>query len=220
MLCLTAHTWQQIPKKCQKIESNLKLPKSPLEVKIMTTTKNRLWTVEEYHRMIDAGILTTADKVELLDGNIMQMSPQSPLHAGTTQCITYYLQNLLQGKAYIRVQLPITLSTSEPEPDIAVVRIDPKFYIDHHPNASEILLLIEVSYGSLEVDKQIKIPIYARANIAEYWIVDTITRQVYIYRQPQGGDYQQKITLPANASIAPLTFPEITVNFAEAFFPG
>ncbi|HLO84238.1 MAG TPA: Uma2 family endonuclease, partial [Nostocaceae cyanobacterium] len=169
----------------------------------MTTTQNRLWTVEEYHRMIDAGILTTEDKVELLDGNIMQMSPQSPIHAGTTQRIDSYLQKLLHGKADIRIQPPITLSTSEPEPDIAVVEIDPNFDIDHHPNAAEILLLIEVADSSLEVDQQIKIPIYAQANIADYWIVDTITLQVYIYRQPSATDYQQKITLPATASIAP-----------------
>lgn len=88
----------------------------------MTATKNRLWTVDEYHRMIEVGILTPDDKVELLEGRIIEVSPQSPPHAATTQRIDGYLQNLLRGQAQIRVQLPITLPTSEPEPDIVRAR--------------------------------------------------------------------------------------------------
>lgn len=115
----------------------------------MTTTQSRLWTVDEYHRMIEAGILTTEDKVELLEGRIIQMSAQRPPHAATTQRIDRYLQTLLRNQADIRSQLPITLSTSEPEPDIAVVRIDPGGYADHHPAPNEILLLIEVAHTTL-----------------------------------------------------------------------
>ncbi len=89
----------------------------------MTATKAKIWTVEEYHRMIEAGILNEDDNIELLDGRIFEMSPQTPLHAGTTQRSDRYLQHLLRDLAEIRVQLPITLATSEPEPDIAVVPI-------------------------------------------------------------------------------------------------
>jgi Uma2 family endonuclease len=157
----------------------------------MTATQNRLWTVEEYHRMIEAGILTSNDKVELLDGRIIQMSPQTPPSAATTQRTDRYLQNLLKNKADIRIQLPITLSTSEPEPDIAVVCIDPNGYADHHPTPSEILLLIEVAYSSLNIDRDEKAPIYARANIGDYWILDVIKRQVYIFRNPSELGYQE-----------------------------
>ncbi len=140
----------------------------------MTATKEKIWTVEEYHRMIEAGILTEGDKIELLDGRIVEMSAQTPPHVATTQRSDRYLQHLLRDLAEIRAQLPITLATSEPEPDIAVVRIDPGAYGDHHPNPSEILLLIEVSYSTLQIDRREKAPIYARANIAEYWILDVV----------------------------------------------
>ena len=104
----------------------------------MTTTQLRLWTVDEYHRMFEADILTTEDRVELLEGRIIQMSPQQPPHAATTQRTWKYLYRLLLDKADIRVQLPITLRpNSEPEPDIAVVRINSREYIDAHPTADD-----------------------------------------------------------------------------------
>lgn len=183
----------------------------------MTATKNRLWTVEEYHRMIDAGILTPNDKVELLEGRIIQMSPQKPPHAATIQRSDRYLQNLFRDKADIRIQLPITLSTSEPEPDIAVVRINALAYSDHHPSAEEIFLLIEVAYTTLTFDRQEKAPIYARANILEYWILDIENRQVYIYRNPTTSGYKTEIILQLNAALAPLAFPEIEIPFSELF---
>ena len=186
----------------------------------MTATQIRLWTVEEYHRMIDAGILTTDDKVELLDGKIIQMSPQRPPHAGTTQRTDRYLQNLLQGVAHIRTQLPITLSTSEPEPDIAVVRIDANEYGDRHPGADDIFLLIEISYTTLEFDRSEKALIYARANIADYWVLDVNERQVYIFRNPTNSGYQEEIVLNANSVITPLAFSQIEIPFSELFLPS
>ncbi|NEU71260.1 Uma2 family endonuclease [Hassallia byssoidea VB512170] len=183
----------------------------------MTATKNRLWTVEEYHRMIDAGILTSNDKVELLEGRIIQMSPQKPPPAATTQRTSDYLKDILTDKAYVRMQLPITLSTSEPEPDIAVVRIDAGTYSDHHPSAEEIFLLIEVAYTTLTFDKEEKAPIYARANILEYWILDIENRQVYIYRNPTTSGYKTETILQEDAALAPLAFPEIEIPFSELF---
>jgi Uma2 family endonuclease len=130
--------------------------------------------------MIETGILTDNDKVELLDGRIIQMSPQRPPHAATVQRCDRYLQNRLRNRADIRVQLPITLITSEPEPDLAVVHINAGEYADHHPTPSEIFLLIEVAHTTLETDRQEKAPIYARTNITDYWILDIIKRQVFI----------------------------------------
>lgn len=185
----------------------------------MTATKTRLWTVDEYHRMIEAGILTTEDKVELLEGRIIQVSPQRPPHAAITQRIDRYLQNLLRGQADIRVQLPITLATSEPEPDIALVRTVPGDYGDHHPAPTEILLLIEVAHTTFVTDREEKAPIYARANIAEYWILDIIARQVYIFRNPSNGGYQSETVLNQDAALAPLAFPEIEISFSQLFLP-
>ncbi len=185
----------------------------------MTTTKYRLWTVEEYHQIIDAGILTPEDKVELLDGKIIQMSPQKPPHSGTTQRASDYLKLILALKAHVRTQLPITLSSSEPEPDIAVVEIDPGAYGNHHPSSREIFLLIEVSYSTLDFDCKQKAAIYAKENIREYWVLDIIERQVYVYQNPSQSGYQQKTIFNVDDAITLLAFPQIEVCFSELFLP-
>jgi len=117
------------------------------------------------------------------------------------------------------VQLPITLATSEPEPDVAVVCLDAGEDRDHHPNQAEILLLIEVSYSTLQIDRREKALIYARANIAEYWILDLAGRQAYIYRTPAPGGYQYEIVVADNTAIRMLAFPEIEISFSELFLP-
>jgi Uma2 family endonuclease len=183
----------------------------------MTATEIKLWTVDEYHRLIDAGFLTEDDKVELLEGKIVKMSPQRPPHAGTSQRASDYLKARLAERAHVRMQLPITLSTSEPEPDIAVVRIDLGDYGNRHPNASDIFLLIEVAYTTLEIDRSEKAPIYARANIADYWILDVANRQAYIFRNPTPAGYQSETALQYNGVIAPLAFPEISIPLSELF---
>ena len=193
----------------------------------MTTIQNRLWTVDGYHRMIEAGILTTEDKVELLEGRIIQMSAQRPPHAATTQRTSDYLKARLMERAYVRMQLPITITTSEPEPDIAIVRIDPAIYGEHHPTPNEILLLIEVAHTTLRqgsgttlvTDREEKALIYARANIADYWILDIVGRRVYIFRNPSNEGYQSTTVLNQDAAIEPLAFPEIEIPFSELFLP-
>ncbi|HEY9659102.1 MAG TPA: Uma2 family endonuclease, partial [Allocoleopsis sp.] len=112
----------------------------------MSSTKNKLWTVDDYHRMVETGILTASDRVELLEGHIIEMNPQLPPHAATTQRAFRYLDRLLDSVAYVRMQLPVTLKPrSEPEPDIAVVHIDAHEYGDRHPAPEEIFLIIEVA---------------------------------------------------------------------------
>ena len=115
--------------------------------------------------------------------------------------------------------MPITLATSEPEPDIAVVCIAPGGYGDRHPNQEEILLLIEVSYSTLQIDRREKALIYARANIAEYWILDVAAREAYIYRNPAPGGDRSEIVIADNAVMRMLAFPEIEIIFSELFLP-
>lgn len=185
---------------------------------MMTVTKLRLWTVDEYHQMIETGILDEDDRVELLEGQIIEMSPQIPLTAATTQTASDYLSNVLTGLAYIRMQLPITLRpNSEPEPDIAVVRIDPDRYFDHHPTADEIFLLVEVANTTLAKDRRQKVRAYAHANIPEYWILDVNERQVYVFREPGNDTYQQEIILNESAIFSMVAFPEIEVSVGELF---
>jgi Uma2 family endonuclease len=184
----------------------------------MVPTKVKLWTVDDYHRMVETGILTEGDRVELLEGQIIEMNPQLPPHAATTQRTFRYLDRLLESVAYIRMQLPVTLKPkSEPEPDIAVVRIDPNEYGDRHPAPDEIFLIIEVADSTLLGDRQQKAPIYAKAGIPDYWILDVNTRQVYVFREPTQDGYQQETILTTNTMLAPVAFPNIAIPLNQLF---
>lgn len=184
----------------------------------MTSTPIRLWSVDDYHRMIEAEILTSRDRVELLEGQIIQMSPQQPPHAATTQRASDCLRDLLTGKATIRVQLPVTLPpNSEPEPDVAVVRIDSDEYQESHPTPNDIFLLVEVADTTLYTDRKQKALAYAKAGIAEYWVLNVSKRQAYVFREPVGESYQQETLLNEDAILSPLAFPEIAVPIHQLF---
>ena len=176
------------------------------------------WSVDDYHRMIEAKILTSDDRVELLEGQILQMSPQQPPHAATTQRASDYLRNLLTGKATIRVQLPITLRpNSEPEPDVAVVRIDADEYQESHPKPDDIFLLVEVADTTLYTDHKQKASAYAKAGVADYWVLNVSKRQVHVFREPDSENYQQKTLLNEDAVLSLVAFPEIEIPMTQLF---
>jgi Uma2 family endonuclease len=176
----------------------------------------RRWSVDEYHRMIAAGILAPGDRVELLEGQIIEMVPQEPPHAAATSSFGNDFVLLFAGKAWVRQQLPITIApNSEPEPDIAVVRIDPNRYRDRHPYPEDVYLLIEISNSTLNYDRERKGKIYARANVPEYWIVDINQKQILVFRNPQGERYQIEQTLNWTNKIVPLAFPEIEIELSK-----
>lgn len=183
-------------------------------------TKVRLWTINDYHRMLDAGILAESEQVELLNGQVIEMSPQRPPHTTATKRAYDYLKPLLAGRADVRSQSPIILSShSEPEPDIAVVVIDELEYSDRHPRPNEIFLLIEVADSTLGRDLGEKERAYAQANIQDYWVVDIRGRQVHIFRHPVGGTYQQKQLLGSGNSCSLLAFPDIDVPINQLLPP-
>jgi len=184
----------------------------------MTFTKVRLWTVEEYHRMIEAGILKPSDRVELIEGNILAMAAKNPPHAATNLCAADYLKQLFAGKALVRIQDPIQLSQySEPEPDIAVVVPDVRKYVDHHPSPAEVLLIVEVADTSLQDDRTVKAPLYAKAGIVEYWILNVTTRQVHVFREPGEDGYAQETVLDETTTLAAIAFPDIAIAFNQLF---
>ena len=184
----------------------------------MTVTDVRLWTVAEYRRMTETGILDPNERVELIDGQIISMSAKNPPHAATNLCAADYLRNLLAGLVLIRIQDPVTLSTnSEPEPDIAVVQIDPRLYRDFHPAPANIFLLIEIADTTLETDRKRKAPAYAKAGIADYWILDVNTRQVYVFREPGRENYRQETVFNEDDVLSMLAFPEIEVQISQLF---
>lgn len=173
------------------------------------------WSVDEYHRMIEAGILQNR-KVELLTGEIVEMSPETPIHYSTAKRDTKYLESLLAGLAEVRFNGPITLKDSEPEPDIAIVRLPESNYDNRHPEPEDIFWLIEVSKTSLKKDLEIKASIYATANILEYWVLNLSANELIVMQNPQNGEYTSEITIQ-QGTITPLAFPNVQVLVTRLF---
>lgn len=170
----------------------------------MTVTAAR-WTVEEYHRLIETGVL--ADKrVELINGEIVEMPPEGPLHSDSSTELRDWLTARLQGRASIREGHPITLAISEPEPDIAVVR--PGRYRGKHPGPMGIFLLIEIAESSLSKDLNEKAAAYAQAGIADYWVISLKNQEAVVFRTPRFTGYQQQHTAK-EGTVQPLAFLDL-----------
>ncbi len=169
------------------------------------------WTIDEYHRMIEAGILDDR-RVELLKGEIVDMPPEGEPHAYFSSEAGEYLSRLLGDRVMIRSSKPITLpNNSEPEPDIAIVQRLGREYLEHHPYPENIFWLIEYSDSSLEKDLEIKTKIYAEVGIPEYWVVNLKRRQLVVFREPQDGEYASKSTL-SGGIVYSLAFPDVAIS--------
>ena len=156
--------------------------------------KQRLFTVDEYHAMGEAGILTEDDRVELLDGQIIAMSPIGPPHIHTINHLLDLFARRLYAQptppARLSIQNPVRLNRySEPEPDVVLLRTDAPQ--DRMPAPEDVLLLIEVSNTSLSYDRNVKAPHYAAAGIPEYWIVAVVAGYIDVFRAPSAGRYTQ-----------------------------
>jgi hypothetical protein len=146
----------------------------------------RRFSVAEYHKLIEIGILTEDDNLELLEGYLVLKMARNPPHDGTIDLIREAVNPLLPPAWMLRIQEAITLTDSEPEPDLALVRGTARTYLTRHPRPADVGLLIEVSDSTLDGDRVDKCRIYARANIPCYWIVNLINRQVEVYTNPSG----------------------------------
>src|SRR5207247_3212709 len=143
---------------------------------------HRRFTVDEYYRMAETGILAEDDRVELLDGEIVEMSPIGPRHAATVTRLDHLFNRLVGDRAIVRAQNPVRLDGySEPEPDIALVTPRADFYRAEHPTPRDILLIVEVADTSLRYDRHTKLPGYARAGVPEAWLVDLTADRVERY---------------------------------------
>ena len=151
----------------------------------------RHWlTVDDYYRMAEVGILDPEARVELIDGEIIDMAPPGSLHAGTVSYLTEVLMRAVEGRATVLAQNPVRLSQySEPQPDLALLRRREDFYRERHPRAEDVLLIVEVAASSLRFDRKTKLPLYARHGIPEMWLVDLGGRRLVRYRGPQHGSY-------------------------------
>lgn len=173
------------------------------------------WTIQDYHQMIESGIITKRN-CELIDGEVVEMSPELPNHYNTAKRSVNYLENLLKGKADVRFNGPITLSNSEPEPDIAIVKLPESKYDQHHPYREDIFWLIEVANSSLNKDLSWKKKIYADANIAEYWVINLQNQELIVFRQPEKDNYLEQITWQ-KPIINTLAFPDVDIIVSKLF---
>jgi Uma2 family endonuclease len=173
------------------------------------TPTRRKFTVHQYYRMAETGVLAEDDRVELIDGEIVEMSPIGPPHAGTVTRFTHRLVQRFGDVALVVVQSPVRLDEhNEPEPDLALVKPRPDFYATAHPTPSDVLLIVEVADTSLEYDRGTKLPLYARHGIPEVWLVDVITDTILISRDPTPSGYRTSWTVGRGDRLAPLAFPE------------
>jgi Uma2 family endonuclease len=173
------------------------------------------WTVAEYHRLAETGLLDPAARVELVEGELIDMPPIGSLHGGTVNRWVNFLAVALAGKAIVAPQNPVTLDEhSELQPDIAILRRRDDYYTNAHPLPGDVLWLIEVADSTVRYDRDIKLPLYARAGIPEAWLLDLANRQLEIYRDPSPEGYRQMLKPHRQEQIVPSFLPELHVELA------
>ncbi len=176
----------------------------------------RYFTVEEYHRMGEAGIFSEDDRVELIEGEILQMSPIGSRHVACVNRVHEELSSRLHGRAIVSGQNPVVLNDfSEPEPDIAVLRRRDDFYAQALPTATDVLLIIEIADSSVAFDHDIKLPAYARSGIPEVWIADLTAETVEAHTELLNGSYRNVRSYRRGNSITPLHFSDLSIEVAS-----
>ncbi len=164
--------------------------------------ERRTISTEEYHKMWEVGILGEEERVELIQGEIVNMSPIGSKHAACVKRINALFSSMIGDKAIIGIQDPVSLDDySEPQPDISILKPSEDFYKDRHPYAEDTLLLIEVADTTVESDTHIKIPLYARAGIPECWVIDLNLGDIIIYQYPLSGVYRSRTIVKNNEEI-------------------
>lgn len=166
--------------------------------------------------MAETGVLDPDARVELLNGEIIDMSPIGPFHGGIVKRLNRIFSNTSDGRWIVSVQDPILLAAdSEPEPDLALLKPSSDQYISRHPGPNDVLLLIEVVDSPLEVDRGVKLPAYAKAGIPEVWIVNLLESVIEVHREPSHEGYALKSVSRAGDSVAPIAFPDAEVEVGE-----
>ena len=190
-----------------------------MAVEVAVAGTRRRFTRAEYHRMAEVGILKPTDRVELIRGEIVEMSPIGKRHRAFVDNLTELLVTRLSGRAIVSVQHPVVLSDdTEPEPDLQILRRRSVPYKEREAWAEDTVLLIEVAESSLAYDRTTKLRLYAEAGIPEYWIVDCAAESIEIDRTPQPKGYRDvtRVTDP-DATVTPAAFPDVALTIAHIF---
>jgi Uma2 family endonuclease len=177
-------------------------------------TRHRL-DVDAYYKMAEAGVLPADCRVELIDGDIIDMTPIGSAHAGNTnRLIESFARATAAGQALLTVQTPLRLDAyNEPQPDVMLLRPRPDHYKARHPSPADVLLLVEVSDSSVAYDRNTKLALYARFGVPEVWIVDIPGGGVEIYREPKEGAYARRERL-VGGELSPALVPQLTIDVA------
>jgi Uma2 family endonuclease len=182
----------------------------------------KLWTVAEYHRLSELGLLDADGRTELIAGQILLMASKGIPHVVALRLLASELDNLLNQdrSTFIITQDPIQLGDlSEPEPDLVIVKGAMLDYLEHHPYPSDIHLVVEIADSTLKYDCQVKDKLYAHAEIVEYWVIDLKNRQVHIFQNPTPTGYTTQLTLKEPNDFSPLAFPNIVLTLTSILPP-
>ena len=183
----------------------------------VTEVQRYRFTVDEFMRMGEAGIFTGDDRVELIDGEILEMTPIGPLHAWIVDRLAELILARLAGKVHVRIQNPVRLgSQTEPQPDLVVARRSGA-YADRHPEAADVLLLIEVADSSLRYDRLEKVPRYGKAGVPETWVVDAEARDVTVYTEPGPDGYARQQVRRRGDAVVATSVPELGSSVDDVF---
>jgi Uma2 family endonuclease len=173
------------------------------------------FSVKEYYQMAETGVLPPGARVELLDGTIIDMSPIGALHGGVVKRLNRFFHRYAKDRWLQAVQDPLHLEDhSEPQPDLMLLRPAADDYESGHPEPQDVFLLIEVSDSTLETDREVKLPAYARGGIPEVWIVDLVNGTLEVYREPRSAGYRHTQVLREGESAAPVLFPDAVIEVA------
>lgn len=185
-----------------------------------TGVRPRRWTREEYYRAYDLGLFGPEERLELLDGEIIAKLTQNTPHAYGLLAATDVLRTAFAEGHHVRSQLPLVLNdASEPQPDVMAVKGALVDYLQDHPRASDISLLVEVSDTTLRMDRGRKRAAYARAGVQEYWILNLVERQLEVYRNPSGARYRQSAIYREGDTVSPLAAPDAVIQIADLLPP-
>ncbi|MBI2865667.1 MAG: Uma2 family endonuclease [Chloroflexi bacterium] len=176
----------------------------------------RRFTVDEYHRMAEAGILGEDDRVELIEGEITEMTPIGRLHAAAVNRLVNLFVTTFGKEAVVAAQNPVVLDErSEPQPDLAVLHPKADFYASALPTPADVFFLVEVAYSSADPDRRVKTPLYARKGIAEFWLIDLEEETITDYRDPSADGYRTARVYRRDEQLAPAAFPDRSFAVAD-----
>ncbi|OCQ95638.1 hypothetical protein BCD67_10490 [Oscillatoriales cyanobacterium USR001] len=175
--------------------------------------QKRLFTVQEYHLMIEAGVFMNNDRVELIEGEIIEMAAIGTRHASCVRRLIHRFSVIPEEIAILDVQDPIQLTErTEPQPDVVLLQPRADYYATAHPRPSEVLLLMEVSDSTIDFDRDVKVPNYARSGIQEVWLWNLEDNCLEVYRFPTGNGYNSIQIFQRGEMVSPLAFPDFLVS--------